>query len=156
DLAEQACSAETIRTTGRLDVYENLMEMTNENGPDSCIDAVGAEAQGDNPIGKVVDKTKEVLHAPMSRPYVLQQIMMSCKKAGTVSIPGVYSGMVNELPFGAAMNKSLKFKMGQTHVQRYMKPLLAKIEAGEIDPTFLITHRLPLEDAPRAYEIFKR
>lgn len=156
DLAEQACNAETIRTTGRLDVYEKLMEMTNEKGPDSCIDAVGAEAHGDNPIGKVVDKTKEVLHAPMSRPYVLQQIMMSCKKAGTVSIPGVYIGMVNELPFGAAMNKSLKFKMGQTHVQRYMKPLLAKIEAGEIDPTFLITHRLPLEDAPRAYEIFKR
>lgn len=155
-MAEREGKAETIRTTDRDDVYELLMEMTNGKGPDSCIDAVGAEAHGDTFVGKVVDKTKEVLRLPMSRPYVLQQIMMSCKKAGTVSIPGVYIGMVNEIPLGAAMNKGLTFKMGQTHVQRYMVPLLEKIENGEIDPSFIITHRMKLEDAPKAYEIFKR
>lgn len=155
DMAEKQGRAETIRTTNRMDVYEKLMEMTNGKGPDSCIDAVGAECHGDTMFGKVIDKTKEVLHAPMSRPYVLQQIMMSCKKAGTLSIPGVYIGMVNEVPFGAAMNKALQINMGQTHVQRYLKPLLAKIEAGEIDPSFVITHRLSLDDAPKAYETFK-
>src|SRR5690606_9959669 len=155
-MAEKHSAVETITTTDRKDVYELLMEMTNGKGPDSCIDVVGAEAHGDTFVGKVVDKTKEVLRLPMSRPYVLQQIMMSCKKAGTVSIPGVYIGMVNELPFGAAMNKALTFKMGQTHVQRYMVPLLEKIETGEIDPSFVITHRMKLEDAPKAYDIFKK
>lgn len=155
DMAETHGKAEVIRTTNRTDVYEKLMEMTNGKGPDSCIDAVGAEAHGDTMVGKVVDKTKEVLQLPMSRPYVLQQIMMSCKKAGTVSIPGVYLGMVNEIPFGAAMNKGLTFKMGQTHVHRYLKPLMEKIEAGAIDPSFIITHRLKLEDAPEAYSTFK-
>lgn len=156
DMAEREGKAETIHTTSRLDVYGKLMEMTNAKGPDSCIDAVGAEAHGDTMFGKAIDKTKEVLHMPMSRPYVLQQIMMSCKKAGTVSIPGVYIGMVNELPFGAAMNKALKFNMGQTHVQRYLQPLLQKIEAGEIDPSFVITHRMKLEQAPKAYSLFKK
>ncbi|WP_300435378.1 zinc-dependent alcohol dehydrogenase [Christiangramia sp.] len=156
EMAKNQGNAEIISTTDRDDVYEKLMEMTNGKGPDSCIDAVGAEAHGDTMFGKVVDKTKEVLQLPMSRPYVLQQIFMSCKKAGTVSIPGVYLGMVNELPFGAAMNKALKFNMGQTHVQRYLPTLIEKIEKGEIDPSFVITHRLKLEDAPHAYDIFKK
>lgn len=155
NMAETHGKAETIRTTNRDDVYEKLMEMTNGKGPDSCIDAVGAEAHGDTAFGKMVDKTKEVMQLPMSRPYVLQQIMMSCKKAGTVSIPGVYLGMVNEVPFGAAMNKALKFNMGQTHVQRYMKPLMEKIKAGDIDPSFIITHRMKLDQAPEAYSTFK-
>ena len=155
NLASVHGKAETINTTDRVDVYEKLMEMTNGKGPDSCIDAVGAEAHGDTMFGKVVDKTKEVLHLPMSRPYVLQQIFMSCKKAGTVSIPGVYIGMVNEIPFGAAMNKALKLNMGQTHVQKYMPDLLEKINNEEIDPSFVISHRMKLEDAPHAYDIFK-
>lgn len=155
EMAKTHGKAEIISTTDRDDVYDKLMEMTNGKGPDSCIDAVGAEAHGDTFIGKVIDKTKEVLQMPMSRPYVLQQIIMSCKKAGTVSVPGVYLGMVNEIPFGAAMNKALTFKMGQTHVQRYLKPLMEKIESGLIDPSFVITHRMPLEDAPKAYDIFK-
>src|SRR5690606_19663323 len=104
---------------------------------------------------KIADKTKEVLQLPMSRPYVLQQIIMSCKKAGTVSIPGVYIGMVNEVPFGAAMNKSLQFKMGQTHVQKYLQPLLETIENRLINPTFIITHRMTLEDAVDGYNIFR-
>ncbi|WP_339648565.1 zinc-dependent alcohol dehydrogenase [uncultured Salegentibacter sp.] len=155
DMAKKHSRVELIRTTDRDDVYEKLMEITNGKGPDSCIDAVGAEAHGDTLIGKAVDKTKEVLQLPMSRPYVLQQIMMSCKKAGTVSIPGVYIGMVNEIPFGAAMNKALTFKMGQTHVQRYLKPLLDKVDEGLIDPSFIITHRMKLDEAPKAYDLFK-
>ena len=155
EMAKTHGKAEIISTTNRDDVYEKLMEMTKGKGPDSCIDAVGAEAHGDTFIGKAIDKTKEVLQMPMSRPYVLQQIMMSCKKAGTVSIPGVYIGMVNEVPFGAAMNKALTFKMGQTHVQRYLKPLMEKIESGLIDPSFVITHRMKLDDAPKAYDLFK-
>lgn len=155
NLAKQHSNVELIKTTDRDDVYEKLMEMTKGKGPDSCIDAVGAEAHGDTFVGKAVDKTKEVLQLPMSRPYVLQQIMMSCKKAGTVSIPGVYIGMLNEIPFGAAMNKALTFKMGQTHVQRYLKPLLTKVEEGLIDPSFIITHRMKLDEAPKAYELFK-
>ncbi|WP_286761509.1 zinc-dependent alcohol dehydrogenase [Salegentibacter sp. UBA1130] len=155
DMAKKHSRVELIRTTDRDDVYEKLMEMTNGKGPDSCIDAVGAEAHGDTLIGKAVDKTKEILQLPMSRPYVLQQIMMSCKKAGTVSIPGVYIGMVNEIPFGAAMNKALTFKMGQTHVQRYLKPLLDKVDEGLIDPSFIITHRMKLDEAPKAYDLFK-
>ncbi|MBO2546035.1 zinc-dependent alcohol dehydrogenase [Salegentibacter agarivorans] len=156
DMAKKHSRVELIRTTDRDDVYEKLMEITNGKGPDSCIDAVGAEAHGDTLIGKAVDKTKEVLQLPMSRPYVLQQIMMSCKKAGTVSIPGVYIGMVNEIPFGAAMNKALTFKMGQTHVQRYLKPLLDKVDEGLIDPSFIITHRMKLDEAPKAYDLFKK
>ncbi|APS40511.1 Threonine dehydrogenase [Salegentibacter agarivorans] len=156
DMAKKHSRVELIRTTDRDDVYEKLMEMTNGKGPDSCIDAVGAEAHGDTLFGKAVDKTKEVLQLPMSRPYVLQQIMMSCKKAGTVSIPGVYIGMVNEIPFGAAMNKALTFKMGQTHVQRYLKPLLDKVDEGLIDPSFIITHRMKLDEAPKAYDLFKK
>jgi threonine dehydrogenase-like Zn-dependent dehydrogenase len=154
-MAKKHSRVELIRTTDRDDVYEKLMEMTNGKGPDSCIDAVGAEAHGDTLIGKAVDKTKEILQLPMSRPYELQQIMMSCKKAGTVSIPGVYIGMVNEIPFGAAMNKALTFKMGQTHVQRYLKPLLDKVDEGLIDPSFIITHRMKLDEAPKAYDLFK-
>lgn len=155
-LAENEGKAEVIKTTDRDDVQQILMDMTNGKGPDACIDAVGAEAHGDNMVGKVVDKTKEILQLPMSRPYVLQQIMMSCKKGGTVSIPGVYIGFVNELPFGAAMNKGLTFKMGQTHVQKYLEPLLQKVEEGAIDPSFIITHRMNLDEAPEAYETFKK
>lgn len=154
-LAKNSSPVEIISTTDRDDVYEILMDMTSGRGPDCCIDAVGAEAHGDTMIGKVMDKTKEVLQLPMSRPYVLQQIIMSCKKGGTVSVPGVYIGMVNEIPFGAAMNKALTFRMGQTHVQRYLQPLLEKIEEGLIDPSFVITHHMRLEDAPKAYELFK-
>ncbi|MEH6680309.1 MAG: zinc-dependent alcohol dehydrogenase [Sediminicola sp.] len=155
EMARTKGHAEVIRTVVRDDVYEKLMEMTNGKGPDSCIDAVGAEAHGGTLLGKVADQAKELLHLPMSRPYVLQQIIMSCKKAGTVSIPGVYIGMVSDVPLGAAMNKALRFNMGQTHVQRYMQPLLETIESGVIDPSFIITHRMKLEEAPEAYGTFR-
>lgn len=155
DMAEKYGKAETIRTTSHNDVYDALMNMTEGRGPDCCIDAVGADAHGGNKLRDIKDKALDTLHLEMSKPYVLQQIIQCCKKGGNVSVPGVYIGPVNVLPFGTAMNKALTFRMGQTHVQHYMQPLLKKIEAGEIDPTFVITHSLKLEDAPDAYETFR-
>jgi threonine dehydrogenase-like Zn-dependent dehydrogenase len=137
------------------DIYDRLMEMTNGRGPDRCIDAVGAEAHATGSFDAVLDKAKAALYLGTDRPHVLREAIMCCRKGGTVSIPGAYLGFLDKVPFGAAMNKGLTMKMGQTHVQRYLKPLLQKIEAGEIDPSFVITHRLKLEDAPGAYETFR-
>ena len=103
----------------------------------------------------MLDKAKAAVGLATDRPHVLREAIMCCRKGGTVSVPGVYIGFPDKIPFGAAMNKGLTFKMGQTHVQRYHEPLLEKIEAGEIDPSFVITHRLPLEDGPRAYKTFR-
>lgn len=154
-MAEKYGQVEAIRTNNPDEVYELLMEMTDGRGPDSCIDAVGAEAHGGHGLQNVKDKALDSLHLEMSKPYVLQQMIQCCKKGGTLSIPGVYVGPVNAFPMGSAMNKSLTFKMGQTHVQHYMKPLLDKIESREIDPSFIITHRLKLDDAPDAYKLFR-
>lgn len=137
------------------DVYDRLMELTKGRGPDSCIDAVGAEAHATGSIDAVLDAAKVALHLGTDRPHVLREAIRCCRKGGTVSIPGVYLGVVDKLPFGAAMNKGLTLKMGQTHVHRYLPLLLAKIESGEIDPSFVITHRLKLNDAPKAYETFR-
>jgi threonine dehydrogenase-like Zn-dependent dehydrogenase len=147
--------AETINFDD-LEVHERLMEMTGGRGPDRCIDAVGAEAHGSGSVAAVVDKVKETLNLSMDRPTALRQALMACRKAGTVSVPGVYIGLLDKIPFGAAVNKGLTLKMGQTHVQRYMQPLLDMIEGGEIDPSFVITHRIPLEEAPAAYEHFRK
>lgn len=155
DMAEQYGKAETIRTTNDLEVYELLMEMTGGRGPDSCIDAVGAESHGTNTLSNTWDKAKHLVKADTSHPYVLQQTIRCCKKGGTISIPGVYVGPVFNIPFGSAMNKGLTFKMGQTHVQKYLDTLLHKIDAGDIDPTFIITHRLKLDEAPDAYKTFR-
>jgi threonine dehydrogenase-like Zn-dependent dehydrogenase len=154
NLAESFGNAETIRTTDMPDVYEKLMDMTDGKGPDCCIDAVGAEAHGTGGIKIIKDKTKESLGMKSDHPYVLEQIIMSCKKGGNVSVPGVYANKV-EIPFGAAMNKGLSFKMGQTHVQAYLKPLLEIVSKKEIDPAAIITHRLRLDDAPEAYKTFR-
>jgi threonine dehydrogenase-like Zn-dependent dehydrogenase len=145
--------AETIDYS-KHDVYTQLMELTNGRGPDRCIDAVGAEAHAASPMTVAFDKAKNALRVGTDRPYALNEAIRSCRKGGTLSIPGVYVGNVNLL-FGAAMNKGLTMKMGQTHVQRYLEPLLERIRSGEIDPSFVITHRLPLEDAPAAYRTFR-
>ena len=155
DMAEQHSKAEVIRTTDPDEVYERLQDMTDGYGPASCIDAVGAEAHGGGAINAIKDTIQQAVGMGNANPYALQQIIKSCKKGGTVSVPGVYVGMLHQLPFGAAMNKALTFKMGQTHVQRYLKPLLGKIEEGKIDPTFIITHRRTLEDAPEMYKTFR-
>lgn len=155
DMAEKYGMAETIRTIKSKQVYETLMDMTDGFGPECCIDAVGAEAHGGNKLRDTKDKVMSSVKLETSKPYVLQQIIQCCKKGGNVSIPGVYIGPVNGIPFGTAMNKSLNFKMGQTHMQRYMKPLMEKIEEGKINPSLIITHRHDLEEAPVAYENFR-
>ncbi len=131
------------------------MQMTSRRGPDRCIDAVGTEAHGRGSIDALIDKAKAAVMLGTDRPHVLREAIMCCRKGGTVSIPGVYIGFLDKIPLGAAMNKGLTLKMGQTHVQRYLQPLLHKIEEGKIDPSFVITHRLPLAEAPRAYETFR-
>ena len=153
EMARQG-KAETINFE-KVDVYDTLMEMTKGRGPDSCIDAVGAEAHASGSVGAVMDKAKAAVGLATDRPYALREAIMCCRKGGTVSIPGVYIGFPDKIPMGAAMNKGLTFKMGQTHVQRYTKPLLEKIQKGEIDPSFVITHKIPLKDAPEAYKTFR-
>jgi threonine dehydrogenase-like Zn-dependent dehydrogenase len=154
DLA-RAGNAETIDFMEET-VYDRLMEMTAGRGPDRCIDAVGAEAHGAGSFDAVVDKVKTSLMLATDRGHVIREAIHCCRKGGTLSIPGAYVGYVDKVPFGPAMNKGLTFKMGQTHVQRYLRPLLARIEAGEIDPSFLITHTLPLAEAPQGYATFAK
>jgi threonine dehydrogenase-like Zn-dependent dehydrogenase len=137
------------------DVYSKLMEMTCGRGPDRCIDAVGAEAHGTGAIDAVYDKLKTAVMMSTDRAHALRQAIFCCRKGGTLSIPGVYIGFPDKLPFGALMNKGLTVKTGQTHVQRYLPKLLQKIEAKEIDPSFVITHHLPLTEAPGAYKTFR-
>lgn len=146
--------AETINFDEQ-DVYETLNSMTQGRGPDRCIDAVGCEAHGTGGVDAVVDKVKAAVMLGTDRAHVIRQAIYCCRKAGTVSVPGVYVGMIDKFPFGQAMNKGLTIKTGQTHVQRYSQPLLKKIEEGEIDPSFVITHKLPLEEAPGAYKTFR-
>lgn len=149
----QKWGAETINYED-IDPGEALKEMTGGRGPDACIDAVGLEAHGIGPEG-VYDKVKQAVRMETDRPYVLRQAIVACRKGGTVSLPGVYGGFVDKIPMGAAMNKGLTFRMGQTHVHKYLPRLLAHIENGDIDPTFIISHHLPLDQAPHGYEIFK-
>lgn len=153
-LAETYGKAETLNfETDKIP--ERLQEMTKGRGPDRCIDAVGAEAHGTGQLSDVLDKASTAMSLRMDRPHVLREAIFCCRKAGTVSIPGVYLGYVDAIPLGAAMNKGLTFKMGQTHMQKYMGPLLAKVVEGKIDPSFIITHRLKLEDGPDAYRTFR-
>jgi threonine dehydrogenase-like Zn-dependent dehydrogenase len=153
-MAEEYGKVETINFE-KENVYERLMDMTKGRGPDCCVDAVGAEAHGTGGIDARLDKVKAAVKLTTDRAHVLREAIYCCRKGGTVSIPGVYIGFPDKIPFGAAMNKGLTLKTGQTHVQRYMKPLLKKVEEGEIDPSFVITHRLNLDDAPSAYQIFR-
>jgi threonine dehydrogenase-like Zn-dependent dehydrogenase len=146
--------AEVINYEEVDDVLDVLRQLTGGRGPDACIDAVGMEAHGHS-MGAVYDKVKTSTMMATDRPNVLRQCIMACRKGGVVSIPGVYGGLLDKIPFGAAMNKGLTFKMGQTHMMRYMKPLLQRIEKKEIDPSFVITHRVSLEDAPTMYKTFR-
>lgn len=137
-----------------LEVVAALREMTAGRGPDACIDAVGMEAHGVGLEGWY-DKIKQSTHLETERPVALRQAIMACRKGGIVSVPGVYGGLADKIPLGAFMNKSLTLKTGQTHVHRYLRPLLERIEQGDLDPSFVITHRLPLEQAPEAYAMFR-
>ncbi len=136
-------------------VYDRLQEMTKGRGPDRCIDAVGAEAHASGAFDAVMDKAKAAVFLATDRAHVLREAIMCCRKGGTVSLPGVYVGFVDKVPMGAAMNKGLTMKMGQTHVARYHKKLLERIEASEIDPSFVITHSRPLAEGPGLYKTFR-
>lgn len=153
-MAEVHGKAETINFDEH-DVYDRLMEMTGGRGPDSCIDAVGTEAHGAGSIGAVVDKVKTSVMLGTDRPHVLREAIKCCRKGGTLSVPGVYIGFLDKVPFGTLMNKALTVRTGQTHTHRYLEPLLRKIEAGEIDPSFVITHRADLSEGPDLYRTFR-
>lgn len=153
ELAKRAGRAEIVNFEEVDDVSQHLIEMTGGRGPDRCIDAVGAEAHAANDVKSMVDTVKEAIHMPSDRPYALKEAIIACRKGGTISVPGVYLKEIS-IPFGAAMNKALTFKMGQTHVQRYLSPLLEKVIDGQIDPSFMITHRGSLDDAPALYDTF--
>ena len=149
---ERAGAAETINYE-ELDLYDALKDMTGGRGPDACIDAVGLEAHLPGPIG-AYDRVKQATGLESDRPHALREAIMACRNGGTVSVIGVYGGFVDKFPMGSLMNRSLTLRTGQCHVQRYMKPLLERIEKGEIDPSFVITHRLPLDEAPRGFDMF--
>jgi threonine dehydrogenase-like Zn-dependent dehydrogenase len=153
-MAEVEGKAETIDFS-KADVYEMLKEMTGGRGPDACIDAVGLEAHGTSPDA-LYDRAKAAMYLATDRPHALRQAIYACRKGGTVSIPGVYGGFLDKVPIGAAFSKGLTLKMGQTHVHRYLNLLLDMVEKGYIDPSFVITHRMKLEDAPYGYEIFQK
>ena len=153
-MAETKGRAETINFK-EVGVYDKLMEMTNGRGPDRCIDAVGAEAHATGSIDAVYDKAKAMMMMETDRPHVLREAIMCCRPGGTVSVPGVYLGFGDKIPLGAFMNKGLTLKTGQTHVQRYLEPLLKKIEDRQIDPSFVITHTVPIEKGPEMYKTFR-
>jgi threonine dehydrogenase-like Zn-dependent dehydrogenase len=152
-LASEEGNAETINFDNE-EVFESLKEMTAGIGPDACIDAVGLEAHGTT-IDALYDRAKAAMYLATDRLHALRQAIYACRKGGTVSVAGVYGGFLDKFPFGAAFSKGLTFKMGQTHVHKYMQPLLKRIENDEIDPSFIITHRLTLGDAPKGYETFR-
>lgn len=152
-LASEKAGAETIDYES-CNPYERLMDMTGNRGPDACIDAVGMEAHGPG-LMYAYDRVKQALMLETDRPLALRQAIRACRNGGTLSVPGVYGGFVDKIPFGSIMNRAITIKSGQTHAQRYTRPLLERIQNGDIDPTFVITHRMSLEEAPSAYRMFK-
>jgi threonine dehydrogenase-like Zn-dependent dehydrogenase len=144
-----------ILNFGDGDVVEQLKSMTGGRGPDGCIDAVGMEAHGTN-VDAIYDYAKQAVRLETDRPHVLRQAIQACRKGGNLSVPGVYGGFIDKFPIGAAFSKGLTLRMGQTNVHRYMKPLLARIEKGEIDPSFVITDRYGLDCGPEAYKTFDK
>jgi threonine dehydrogenase-like Zn-dependent dehydrogenase len=152
-MASEKAGAETINYEEVDSVIETLKEMTGGRGPDACIDAVGMEAHTHGPQ-YVYDRTKQAVGLETDRPIALREAIMSCRNGGTVSVIGAYGGFIDKFPVGSFMQRSLTLKTGQCHVQRYMKPLLERIKNGDIDPTFVITHRMPLADAAKGYDIF--
>jgi len=152
-MAREHVGSETINYAEVDSVLEVLKEMTGGRGPDACIDAVGMEAHGHG-FSYMYDRTKQALSMETDRPIALREAVMSCANGGVVSVIGVYGGLVDKFPLGTVMNRSLTIRSGQCHVHRYMKPLLKRIENGEIDPAMVITHRMPLADAAKGYDIF--
>ena len=153
-MARELSGAETLHFDA-VDVPDALREMTGGRGPDACIDAVGMEAHGSG-ISYLYDRLKQTMKLESDRPTALREALMACRNGGVVSVPGVYGGFSDKIPFGSIMNRSLTIKTGQTHVQRYMQPLLERIQRGELDPGAIISHHLHLDEAPHGYDIFQK
>jgi threonine dehydrogenase-like Zn-dependent dehydrogenase len=136
-------------------VLERLKELTQGRGPEKCIDAVGMESHATRSFDAIYDRAKQAMMLETDRPHVLREMIYVCRPAGVLSIPGVYGGLIDKIPFGAAMNKGLTFRMGQTHVNRWTDDLLRRIQEGQIDPSFVITHTVPLEKGPDMYKVFR-
>jgi threonine dehydrogenase-like Zn-dependent dehydrogenase len=151
-IARERAGAETLNYE-KVDVHEALKEMTGGRGPDHCIDAVGMEGHAPGVAG-LYDRGKQALMLETGRPVALRQAILACRSGGTISVAGVYGGFIDKFPMGAIVNRSLTIRSGQAHVHRYMRPLLDRIQAGEIDPSFVITHRLRLDDAADGYALF--
>ena len=151
-LAQRSSSVEILDSNDG-DLLAKLKDMTGGRGPDCCIDAVGMEAHGTS-LDALYDRAKQAVMLETDRPHVLRQAIQACRKGGTVSIPGVYGGLIDKFPIGAAFGKGLTLKMGQTHVHKYLKPLLERIEKNEIDPSFVITHRLSIDEGATGYQTF--
>ena len=151
-MAREDAGADTINYE-ECDVPEMLKDITGGRGPDHCIDAVGMEGHAPGLVG-AYDRVKTTLMLETDRPVALRQAILACRSGGTVSVAGVYSGFIDKFPMGAIVNRSLTIRSGQTHVQRYMRPLLERIERGDIDPSFVISHRMRLDDAAEGFQIF--
>ncbi|MEX3899483.1 glutathione-dependent formaldehyde dehydrogenase [Paraburkholderia sp. JPY432] len=136
-------------------VLDRLKELTHGKGPEKCIDAVGMESHATRSFDALYDRAKQAVMLETDRPHVLREMIYVCRPAGVLSIPGVYGGLIDKIPFGAAMNKGLTFRMGQTHVNRWTDDLLKRIQDGHIDPSFVITHTVPLEQGPDMYRVFR-
>jgi threonine dehydrogenase-like Zn-dependent dehydrogenase len=154
-MARDEAGADDIIDYEQADVLATLNEMTGGRGPDACIDAVGMEGHHSHVALHAYDRVKHATRTETDRPHALREAILSCRPGGVISIIGAYGGMVDKFPVGAAVNKSLTFKMGQCHVHRYLRPLLERIENGDIDPSFVITHQLDLDETPRGYKMFK-
>ena len=153
DMAREHAGASDVINYEEQNVQDALLELTGGRGPDKCIDAVGMEAHGHG-VTYAYDRAKQAMMLETDRPIALREAILACRNGGTVSVIGVYGGFIDKFPMGAVMNRSLTIKSGQCHVQRYMRPLLDRVQRGEIDPSFVITHRLPLHQAPQGYEMF--
>jgi len=152
-MAKEKAGATHILNYEEVDIYEALKELTGGCGPDGCIDAIGMEAHGPG-LEYAYDRAKQALMMESDRPIALRQAIMSCRNGGNVSVIGVYGGFIDKFPMGSLMNRSLTIKAGQCHVHRYLQPLMQRIQNGEIDPSFVITHTMPLDQAPQGYSTF--
>ena len=136
-------------------VLDRLKDLTNGKGPEKCIDAVGMESHATRSIDSLYDRAKQAVMLETDRPHVLREMIYVCRPAGTLSVPGVYGGLIDKIPFGASMNKGLTWRMGQTHVNRWTDDLLRRIQEGQIDPSFVITHTVSLSEGPGMYKTFR-
>ena len=154
EMAVTGAGATYVVNYAEMPVLDALRELTGGRGPDACIDAVGMEAHAASPLF-AYDRVKQATRIETERPFALREAILACRSGGVVSVIGVYGGLMDKFPIGAFMNRSLVLRTGQAHVHRYMRPLLERIRAGEVDPSFVITHRMALAEAPKGYEMFK-